>query len=336
MAENRERIGLVLSGGGARGAYHAGVIHYLAESGIKIDVVSGASIGALNGALVAASVDLEMAACRLQDIWNKLADVSPSKLNINIPSFLALKLLGEVAFTLGGKPLQSCVEYLNLPPEKIGLLEQGYVGNFLKSYVSPESLKDGLPLYISVYRTAGALIDLANVLLAAINIKNTQPSDFLHIQSIASNKQLDMILASAALPLVFEAKHGFADGGMGSFIDSQGNTPAHPLVHQECCSHIIVTHLDNGSLWDRYRYKLSEAVLLEIRPKKDMQREGWKDLISFNSSSIQYWIEQGYEDAQRCLGRVGDYIALRHLAGESQREKKRALNALNMDGFEIR
>jgi|GEM_PF-4567382 len=71
-----------------------------------------------------------------------------------------------------------------------------------------------------------------------------------------------MILASAALPLVFEAKNGFADGGIGSFIDSQGNTPAYPLIHQEACSHIIVTHLDNGSIWDRYKYNSSSDVIL--------------------------------------------------------------------------
>ena len=46
------KLGLVLSGGGAKGAYHVGVIKALYELGIQIDMLSGASIGALNGAVL--------------------------------------------------------------------------------------------------------------------------------------------------------------------------------------------------------------------------------------------------------------------------------------------
>lgn len=48
------RLGLVLSGGGLRGAAHVGVIEALAEEGIVPDAVSGTSSGALVGALWAA------------------------------------------------------------------------------------------------------------------------------------------------------------------------------------------------------------------------------------------------------------------------------------------
>ncbi len=49
------KTGLVLSGGGAVGAYQAGVVKALAECGTQISMVSGASIGAFNGAIIAAS-----------------------------------------------------------------------------------------------------------------------------------------------------------------------------------------------------------------------------------------------------------------------------------------
>lgn len=49
------KTGLVLSGGGAVGAYQAGVVKALAECGAQISMVSGVSIGALNGAIIAAS-----------------------------------------------------------------------------------------------------------------------------------------------------------------------------------------------------------------------------------------------------------------------------------------
>lgn len=48
-----QRIGLVLSGGGARGIAHIGVIQALEESGIPIDYITGTSIGAVVGSLYA-------------------------------------------------------------------------------------------------------------------------------------------------------------------------------------------------------------------------------------------------------------------------------------------
>jgi NTE family protein len=45
------KIGLVLSGGGARGICHLGVIKALEEAGVKIDFLSGTSAGAITGAL---------------------------------------------------------------------------------------------------------------------------------------------------------------------------------------------------------------------------------------------------------------------------------------------
>ena len=48
----RRKTALVLSGGGSRGAYQCGVWQALVELGIKIDIVVGVSVGALNGSMV--------------------------------------------------------------------------------------------------------------------------------------------------------------------------------------------------------------------------------------------------------------------------------------------
>ena len=48
-----ERIALILQGGGALGAYQAGVYQALAEAGLHPDWVAGISIGAINSALIA-------------------------------------------------------------------------------------------------------------------------------------------------------------------------------------------------------------------------------------------------------------------------------------------
>ena len=43
---------LVLSGGGGRGSYQIGVWKALRDLGIKFDIITGTSVGALNGALM--------------------------------------------------------------------------------------------------------------------------------------------------------------------------------------------------------------------------------------------------------------------------------------------
>lgn len=50
---NRERIGLVLSGGGAKGAAHIGVLEVLEENRIPVDIVTGTSMGAYVGGVYA-------------------------------------------------------------------------------------------------------------------------------------------------------------------------------------------------------------------------------------------------------------------------------------------
>lgn len=52
MTKNHEKTALVLSGGGSRGAYEAGVWQALTELGVEIDIVTGASVGSINGAMV--------------------------------------------------------------------------------------------------------------------------------------------------------------------------------------------------------------------------------------------------------------------------------------------
>jgi NTE family protein len=63
-----ECIALVLQGGGALGAYQAGVFEGLAEAGIAPDWVAGISIGAINAALIAGNAP-DRRAARLREFW---------------------------------------------------------------------------------------------------------------------------------------------------------------------------------------------------------------------------------------------------------------------------
>ncbi len=59
--------GLVLAGGGALGAYQIGAYEALLELGHKFDIITGTSIGALNGAFIASDMFAE-----LKDLWNNM------------------------------------------------------------------------------------------------------------------------------------------------------------------------------------------------------------------------------------------------------------------------
>ncbi len=60
------KVGLVLGGGGARGLAHVGVLKVFQENDIKIDVITGTSIGALVGGLYAQNPDAEWVENRVQ------------------------------------------------------------------------------------------------------------------------------------------------------------------------------------------------------------------------------------------------------------------------------
>jgi NTE family protein len=68
----QRRIVLVLQGGGALGAYQAGVYHALHEHGIEPDWIIGTSIGAINASLIAGNPKSERLE-KLKEFWSRMA-----------------------------------------------------------------------------------------------------------------------------------------------------------------------------------------------------------------------------------------------------------------------
>ncbi len=76
----RRRLGLVLSGGGARGAYEVGVLSYIFDElkstqkqRIAVDIICGTSVGAINSAAIAASMSEQREGVRhLVRLWETL------------------------------------------------------------------------------------------------------------------------------------------------------------------------------------------------------------------------------------------------------------------------
>ena len=73
--------GLVLAGGGALGAYQIGAYEALLEMGYKFDIITGTSIGALNGSFIASDMFDE-----LRELWDNMVpqDVVVGGENLNI------------------------------------------------------------------------------------------------------------------------------------------------------------------------------------------------------------------------------------------------------------
>ncbi|MBR5458559.1 MAG: patatin-like phospholipase family protein, partial [Burkholderiaceae bacterium] len=84
MTMKRPTVGLVLSGGGARGFAHVGVIKVLEELGIPIDIVVGTSMGAMVGGGYASG----MTTTQMQDIilgvdWEEMFALRPDRNELN-------------------------------------------------------------------------------------------------------------------------------------------------------------------------------------------------------------------------------------------------------------
>lgn len=73
-------LGLILSGGGARGAYEVGILEYIFNefadvkgTAPKVDLISGTSVGAVNGAFIASSIhDVPSGVRQLVSVWTGL------------------------------------------------------------------------------------------------------------------------------------------------------------------------------------------------------------------------------------------------------------------------
>jgi predicted acylesterase/phospholipase RssA/CRP-like cAMP-binding protein len=86
--------GLVLSGGGARGLAHVGVIAAIVEAGIPIDYVCGTSMGAIFGAALALGLDVATLRAELSELFGR--PFALYDLTLPISSLLAGKKLNRV------------------------------------------------------------------------------------------------------------------------------------------------------------------------------------------------------------------------------------------------
>ena len=84
--KRRPKVGLVLSGGGAKGAAHIGVLQYLEEVGMPIDYIAGTSMGSIVGGLYAMGYSSAEILDLIKDVdWDRMIsnDVERKKISFN-------------------------------------------------------------------------------------------------------------------------------------------------------------------------------------------------------------------------------------------------------------
>jgi len=112
-------MALVLSGGGAKGAYEAGVAAVFIERGLPVRLVAGSSAGALNAAMIASG-----RADRLEAMWRSVTREQVYSLRLPLffagflPGWLTLLVLNESQALFDPAPLRELIS-ASLDFEKI-------------------------------------------------------------------------------------------------------------------------------------------------------------------------------------------------------------------------
>lgn len=306
---NRIKLGLVLSGGGACGAYEVGVLKVLAELELEPIVISGASIGALNGAVVASSKTLSLATTKLEDLWRSLTPEKVIKLNrdrsrkrIITPDSLRKALqraqkpsLMETIKTFSAEIWDSLSE-----KEKryFALLDESPIENLLGAAINPQALLKGREFYVSVFPSSrgfrGAMDDIRDWFFSK------RSSEFIRIQDLPSDQVMKVLKASAAIPFFFrEQEIGgriYRDGGLGARQTAQGNTPIEPLI-KAGCTHAIVVILNNDTRLPKI--DASQMKLIVIRPSQSiLTTSDIMTALDFSQKHIQKLLLLGEKDAR--------------------------------------
>ena len=171
-----EKIGLALGSGGARGLAHIGVLKALEEKNIKVDYISGCSMGALIGGAYAMGMPVaEIERIALQTDWKLMAKIlSPT---LSTSSFLKDKYLLEFLETyFKGKTFNS----LHIPFSSIATdIETGEMVVIEKGYLAPAIRASiSIPMIFSPVKFGqSTLVDGGLVNPTPVNIVNEHNVD---------------------------------------------------------------------------------------------------------------------------------------------------------------
>lgn len=257
------KIGLVLAGGGGKGAYELGVWKALDELKLTkyITVFSGTSIGAFNSVLFAMN-DMKKA----DELWeevtmDKLVPISKSEL-----------IKRGIGLYIGGKNLQLAKKFLNYK------LEHGAIAN------------DGAIEVVEKYLDFNKIKENNKICYAACTKLSDFSAKYFKINEFDEETGKKIVLASASLPLIYDCTEvlgeKYIDGGIAD------NIPIQP-VYGENCNIIIVVLLSKEAQVDRTLYPNSKLIVIS---PENLDENTITGILNLNTDAKRMRIIEGYND----------------------------------------
>ncbi len=264
---NRLRFGLVLSGGGAKGAYEAGAVRAMRQLDVanRIYGVSGTSVGALN-TLVFAMNDGAM----LESLWENVGlttVVSPHK-NSEGESRSIRDLLTQITGQLD---------------EDQGFCTQDSLRRLIQDTCD-----------FSIIRSHRAKLFACAYDIGAKNVT------YFDLKELSDEEMVNAVLASAAIPHVYDPVtvlgRKYADGGINDPVYGIKNsdvTPIYPLQDEDY-DIMIVIHLREQE--NRDITHIGKTRLLHVYPSRAIEPVKGTGTMLFTKSAIRDRLSLGYSD----------------------------------------
>ena len=270
------RIGLVLAGGGAKGAYEVGVYKALRELELvdNIKVISGTSIGAINGLFF--SMD------NPKVIGSSWRNLSYSRFILNQESTKERKLDLLIDKIKSINSDSSIFDQVSL--NDIGLLSQSGIKDFIEEYIDMDVIRNSdKELYACAY-----------------NVDKERP-EYFKLNDCTEEEIKDRVLASSAIPHMFKPiiidGMRYSDGGIHSPLYSKNNidnVPIEPLRNYEC-DIIIVVYLSYKNKVNKEGFEGTKII--EIYPSASLEMINGIGSLNLRKNTIEGNIELGYRDA---------------------------------------
>ena len=194
-------LGLVMTGGGARGAYQAGVLKRIGEikrvqtHGNPFPIIGGSSAGAINGsALAVGSDDFSLATQVLADLWSSLKPTDIFRCDVLSQARNSFTWIVDLSFggVLGGGNARS-------------LLDASPLRHFLSKHLHCERIQENIKRgHLYALTISATNYNSGKSYLFIQGMKGHAMWNRSRRVTLATKITVDHICASAAIPLVFQ------------------------------------------------------------------------------------------------------------------------------------
>ena len=275
---------LILSGGGARGAFQVGVWKYLQEINWTPDLICGTSIGAVNAAAIGSGMSVE----QLIDNWK----------THNRSEVYRIKVLPFIGSVLYGKPLKPM---LDTTPLRTMLTRQLDLAALRQSPIE---------IIISTVHLATGRLHFYNQ--DVITIDHLMASSAMPIlfpwQPIRGELHWDGgVMANAPLFIALEKK---IEEIIVVLLSPVGHQPLPPPMTlraglERLFEHFLIGSYQNTMPVFNGHERLDDAYQPKISVVAPSQMLGFASLLNFSSRQVNRLINAGYHNARRQLSRSG-------------------------------